>query len=126
MKNSYRSIAKGSAIFGGTQIYNILIGIIRGKLVAMILTAAMVFSLTACGGNEAAGDAATGEADALQHQCTICRHQAAHIWDPDQVSPNGHVCSCGYAGAHTFSTDAPTDTDTCDICHETWAAINGW
>lgn len=37
MKNSYRSIAKGSAIFGGTQIYNILIGIIRGKLVAMIL-----------------------------------------------------------------------------------------
>lgn len=35
--NKYRSIAKGSAIFGGTQIYNILIGIIRGKLVAMIL-----------------------------------------------------------------------------------------
>ena len=71
-------------------------------------------------------DTATGEANALQHQCTICRHQAAHIWDPAQVSPNGHVCSCGYSEAHTFSTDAPTDTDTCDICHETWATINNW
>lgn len=37
MQNKYRSIAKGSAIFGGTQIYNILIGIVRGKLVAMLL-----------------------------------------------------------------------------------------
>lgn len=71
-------------------------------------------------------DDVTGEADALQHQCAICRHQAAHIWNPAEVSPNGHVCSCGYSGAHIFSTDAPTDTDTCDICHETWAAINNW
>lgn len=37
MQNNYRSIAKGTAILGGTQIYNILVGIIRGKLVAMIL-----------------------------------------------------------------------------------------
>ena len=67
-----------------------------------------------------------GSLDPDNHQCTICQHQAAHIWDPDKVSPNGHVCSCGYTGAHTFSTDAPTNTDTCDICHETWATINNW
>lgn len=36
-KSSYRHIMKGTAIFGGTQIYNVLIGIVRGKLVAMIL-----------------------------------------------------------------------------------------
>lgn len=36
-KSSYRSILKGTAIFGGTQVYNVLVGIVRGKLVAMIL-----------------------------------------------------------------------------------------
>ena len=36
-KSSYRSIMKGTAIFGGTQLYNVLVGIVRGKLVAMIL-----------------------------------------------------------------------------------------
>lgn len=36
-RTSYRSIVKGTAIFGGTQVFNILINVIRGKLVAMIL-----------------------------------------------------------------------------------------
>lgn len=36
-KSSYQSIMKGTAIFGGTQVFNVLIGIVRGKLVAMIL-----------------------------------------------------------------------------------------
>lgn len=35
--SSYRNIMKGTAIFGGTQAFNVLIGIVRGKLVAMIL-----------------------------------------------------------------------------------------
>ena len=34
---NYRGIVKGTAIFGGVQVANILINIIRGKLVAMIL-----------------------------------------------------------------------------------------
>lgn len=34
---SYKSILKGTALFGGVQVFNILINIIRGKLVAMIL-----------------------------------------------------------------------------------------
>lgn len=39
-KASYRSIMKGTAIFGGVQVFNILIGIVRGKLVAILLGAA--------------------------------------------------------------------------------------
>lgn len=34
---SYRNIMKGTAIFGGTQVFTVIVGIIRGKLVAMIL-----------------------------------------------------------------------------------------
>ena len=69
---------------------------------------------------------ADGSLDPDNHQCTICQHQAAHIWDPELVSPNGHVCSCGYSGAHVFNTDAPTNDDRCTICQETWATINNW
>lgn len=36
-ENSYKSIAKGTAVFGGTQVFNILIGLLRGKLVAVFL-----------------------------------------------------------------------------------------
>lgn len=35
--SSYRNILKGTSIFGGVQIFNALIGVVRGKLVAMIL-----------------------------------------------------------------------------------------
>lgn len=40
MKNdtgAYRSIMKGTAIFGGVQVINVLIGLVRGKLVALFL-----------------------------------------------------------------------------------------
>ena len=36
-KNSYRSILKGTSIFGGVQIFQIGINLIRGKFVAMFL-----------------------------------------------------------------------------------------
>lgn len=35
--NSYKSMVKGTAIFGGVQFFNILINLIRGKLVAVLL-----------------------------------------------------------------------------------------
>ena len=35
--NSYRNIIKGSSFFGGVQIFNVLITLIRGKFVAIIL-----------------------------------------------------------------------------------------
>ena len=35
--NSYKSIMKGTAIFGGTQFFAILVNLIRGKLVAYFL-----------------------------------------------------------------------------------------
>ncbi len=35
--NSYKSIIKGTSIFGGVQILNILISLVRGKFVAMLL-----------------------------------------------------------------------------------------
>ena len=35
--NSYKSIIKGSSFFGGVQIFNIVINLIRGKFVAIIL-----------------------------------------------------------------------------------------
>ncbi|MCH5224388.1 MAG: oligosaccharide flippase family protein [Muribaculaceae bacterium] len=35
--NSYRNIIKGSSFFGGVQLFNILITLIRGKFVAIIL-----------------------------------------------------------------------------------------
>lgn len=35
--NSYKNILKGTSIFGGVQIFNILINLIRGKFVAIIL-----------------------------------------------------------------------------------------
>lgn len=35
--NSYKNILKGTAIFGGTQFFTILINLIRGKLVAIFL-----------------------------------------------------------------------------------------
>lgn len=35
--NSYKSILKGTSIFGGVQIFNIVINLIRGKFVAVIL-----------------------------------------------------------------------------------------
>ncbi len=35
--DSYKSIAKGTATFGGIQVFNILINLIRGKLVAILL-----------------------------------------------------------------------------------------
>ena len=35
--NSYRNILKGTSIFGGVQIFNILINLVRGKFVAIIL-----------------------------------------------------------------------------------------
>ena len=36
-ENSYRSILKGTSIFGGVQLFHVLVSIIRGKLVAMLL-----------------------------------------------------------------------------------------
>ena len=36
-KSSYRSIIKGTAIFGGAQVFQILITIMRGKIVAILL-----------------------------------------------------------------------------------------
>lgn len=36
-KGNYKSIAKGNALFGGVQLYNILISIFRSKVVAIIL-----------------------------------------------------------------------------------------
>lgn len=33
----YRNIIRGTALFGGVQIFNVLINVIRGKLIAMIL-----------------------------------------------------------------------------------------
>ena len=36
-KNKYRTIVKSSAVFGGTQVFNILINIVRGKLIAIFL-----------------------------------------------------------------------------------------
>lgn len=36
-ENSYRSILKGASLFGGIQLFQILIGIVRGKFVAMFL-----------------------------------------------------------------------------------------
>ena len=38
-KNSYRQIFKATSIFGGVQVVNILIGIVRSKLVALLLGA---------------------------------------------------------------------------------------
>lgn len=38
-QHEYRKIAKGTAIFGGVQIFNILIGIIKSKVVAIFLGA---------------------------------------------------------------------------------------
>lgn len=35
--NSYRSIFKGVSVFGGVQVFHILVSLIRGKLVAMLL-----------------------------------------------------------------------------------------
>ena len=35
--NSYKSILKGSVLFGGVQVFNILINLIRGKLIALLL-----------------------------------------------------------------------------------------
>lgn len=32
----YRNIIRGTALFGGVQIFNVLINVIRGKLIAMI------------------------------------------------------------------------------------------
>lgn len=34
---SYRDILKGTALFGGVQVFNILINLVRGKLIAMLL-----------------------------------------------------------------------------------------
>lgn len=36
-RGSYRGIMRGTAIFGGTQIVNIIVNVVRGKLVAVIL-----------------------------------------------------------------------------------------
>ena len=36
-RSSYRTIIKGTAIFGGVQVFNILINILRGKFVAILL-----------------------------------------------------------------------------------------
>lgn len=36
-ENSYKGIMKGTALFGGVQVINVLVNIIRGKLVAVIL-----------------------------------------------------------------------------------------
>ena len=36
-KQEYRSVAKGTALMGGVQVFNILINVIKGKLVAMFL-----------------------------------------------------------------------------------------
>ena len=36
-KGAYRNILKGTAIFGGVQVFNILINLIKGKLIAIIL-----------------------------------------------------------------------------------------
>lgn len=36
-ENSYKGILKGTALFGGVQVVNVLVNIVRGKLVAVIL-----------------------------------------------------------------------------------------
>lgn len=35
--NSYRSILRGTSIFGGVQVFQVLVSLVRGKLVAMLL-----------------------------------------------------------------------------------------
>ena len=35
--NSYRSILKGTSLFGGVQVFQVLVSLVRGKLVAMLL-----------------------------------------------------------------------------------------
>ena len=35
--NSYRSILRGTSFFGGVQVFQVLINLVRGKLVAMLL-----------------------------------------------------------------------------------------
>ncbi|HBC22142.1 MAG TPA: O-antigen translocase, partial [Porphyromonadaceae bacterium] len=36
-ENTYKSILKGNSIFGGMQMFQILISLVRGKFVAMFL-----------------------------------------------------------------------------------------
>jgi len=36
-ENSYRSILKGTSVFGGVQVFQILINMVRGKFVALFL-----------------------------------------------------------------------------------------
>lgn len=36
-ENSYRNIIKGTSLFGGVQVFQVLINLVRGKLVAMLL-----------------------------------------------------------------------------------------
>lgn len=36
-KETYRGIVKGTALFGGVQVFNVLINVIRGKLIAILL-----------------------------------------------------------------------------------------
>ena len=38
-KGSYRQIFKATSLFGGVQVFNIIIGIIRSKIVAVLLGA---------------------------------------------------------------------------------------
>ncbi|MDE5713464.1 MAG: O-antigen translocase, partial [Muribaculaceae bacterium] len=35
--NSYRNVLKGISVFGGVQVFQILINLVRGKFVAMLL-----------------------------------------------------------------------------------------
>ena len=37
MENQYRSILKATSIFGGTQVLQILVGLLRSKLVAVLI-----------------------------------------------------------------------------------------
>lgn len=36
-EKEYRSIVKGTAVFGGVQVFQILVNILRGKFIALLL-----------------------------------------------------------------------------------------
>ncbi|MEG2281843.1 MAG: O-antigen translocase, partial [Rikenellaceae bacterium] len=36
-KKAYRDIVKATSVFGGVQVFNILIGIVRSKIIAILL-----------------------------------------------------------------------------------------
>ena len=105
----------------------------KRRILAMLLAATMLFSITACGAKEEEAPEASGEAveegeaaeEAVGYESTV---YTAYTGDLDTADPYGSTSApCAIFTNLTFDTLNYMDADTAELCTElatSWEAVD--